>query len=74
MNRLEKNKYLASIDENTPKEFLHSHIIFSSDYKVLSKEKQYELWRYCRNHATHEFCLENLKQMRYALAELYFGE
>lgn len=67
------NRISADINERTEKEFLLSHTIYSDDFKNLSKEKQSELYRFCKSHAMNEICRENLKQMRYAIAELYFG-
>jgi len=69
----ERNALIMEIDENTEKEMLAKHTIYSDDFYWLPKEKQLELYRYCKNHATNPICRENLNQMRYAIAELYFG-
>jgi hypothetical protein len=73
MKITERNRVSADIDERTEKEFLLTHTIYPDDFKTLSKEKQFELYRFCKNHATNEVCRENLNQMRYAISELYFG-
>jgi hypothetical protein len=69
----ERNAILVEIDENTEKEVLATNVIYSDDFYWLPKEKQLELYRFCKNHATNPICRENLNQMRYAIAALYFG-
>ena len=52
---------------------LKSHIIYASEFEELSKERQMEIYKYCKFHATFPCCKENLKQIRYAATKLYFG-
>lgn len=54
-------------------DLLKSHVVYSDEFAELPKERQTEIYRYCKLHATNEFCLENLKQIRYAVSRLYFG-
>jgi hypothetical protein len=53
---------------------LSEHVIFNDEFEELPKERQQEMYHYCRMHANREVCRENLKQMRYAVARIYFGE
>ena len=52
---------------------LRDGCIYSDQFAELPKDTQYELYAYCLAHATWECCIENLKQMRYAVARIYFG-
>ena len=57
----------------TELELLKTHCIYSDEFEKLPKERQSEIYKYCKCHATSPYCLENLKQIRYALSRLYFG-
>ena len=37
------------------------------------KEKQEEIYKYCKLHITNDYCKENMKQIRYAVTKIYFG-
>ena len=52
---------------------LKTKVMFSDDFKDLNKERQLEIYTYCKANANNEVCRENLKQIRYAVSELYFG-
>ena len=69
----ERNSRLIDIDETTAPTELLEHTIYSDDYAALPKDKQLELFMFCKMYANREVCQENLKQMRYAIADLYFG-
>lgn len=54
-------------------ELLKTHCMFSDEFEELPKERQTEIYRYCKLHATHEYCQLNLEQIRYAVTKLYFA-
>ena len=39
----------------------------------MPREQQEKIYYYCKLHATNPACLENLKQIRYAVTKIYFG-
>ena len=61
-NELFKNLYL-----------LNDHVMYSDDFAELPKEKQTEVFNYCKLHANNPVIIENLKQIRYAVTKIYFG-
>ena len=65
-------KYITR-EELTDLEMLKTHCIDSYEFQELPKERQNEIYRYCRYHATNEYCLLNLEQIRFAVARIYFG-
>jgi hypothetical protein len=67
------NESLIDINELKDLEMLKSHFIFSDEFEQLPKNKQEEIYEFCKCHATNEYCLENLKQIRYAVSRIYFG-
>lgn len=64
---------LITADELTSLDLLKSKVLYSDEYEEMTKERQAEIYRYCKFHATCPACLENLKQIRYAVAKIYFG-
>lgn len=64
---------LITADELTDLDLLKSKVLYTDEYEEMTKERQAEIYRYCKLHATHAACLENLKQIRYAVARIYFG-
>lgn len=68
----ERNKALIDMEDLESLEMLKDRVIYSDEYRELPKEEQRRMFVYCKNHAAHEACKENLKQMRFAIAELYF--
>ena len=52
---------------------LKEKVLYYDDIEEMSKERQTEIYHYCKLHATHKACLENLKQIRYAVSKIYFG-
>lgn len=64
---------MIDIKNLTELELLKTHCIYSDEFEKLPKERQSEIYKYCKFHATSPYCLENLKQIRYALSRLYFG-
>lgn len=68
-----EEKELIPADELTSLDLLKSKVLYSDEYEEMPKERQAEIYRYCKFHATYPTCLENLKQIRYAVAKIYFG-
>lgn len=65
-------KYIT-MEELTELEMLKTHCIHSDEFRELPKERQNEIYRYCKCHVANEYCLLNLKQIRYAVSQIYFG-
>ncbi len=71
----ERNRRLADgpeIFENP--ELLKERVMFYDDFMELPKEKQAEIYKFCRCHANNEVVRENLKQIRYAVTHIYFND
>lgn len=64
---------LITAEELTNLEMLKGKVLYSDEYEEMPKDRQAEIYRYCKFHTTHKACLENLKQIRYAIAKIYFG-
>lgn len=47
--------------------------IYSDTYKKLTYEQQKKIYEYCLLHCTSPIAKENLKQIRYAVAKIYFN-
>lgn len=60
-------------EELTSLDDLKEKVLYYEDIEEMSKERQTEIYHYCKLHATHKSCLENLKQIRYAVTKIYFG-
>lgn len=43
-------------------------------FATLDKERQREMYLYCRRNCINPVCKKNLDQMRYAITTDYFGE
>lgn len=65
-----KNIKIANLDDLSK---LESHVIFSDEFEFLPKDRQDEIYAYCRCHAHISCCRENLKMIRYAVTRSYFG-
>lgn len=64
---------LITADKLTSLDILKEKVLYSDEIEDMSKEQQTEIYRYCKLHATNKACLENLKQIRYAVTKIYFG-
>lgn len=64
---------LIDMADLTDLALLKKQIICSDQFEELPKERQEEIYEYCKIHATWDACIENLKQIRYAVAKIYFG-
>ncbi len=60
-------------EDLTDLSMLKNHVLYSDEYEGMTKEEQEQIYRYCKLHATNHACLENLRQIRYAVARIYFG-
>ena len=69
----ERNASLIGMEDLTDIELLKSRVIYADEFKELPKDRQTEMYSFCKCNATFETCRENLKQMRYAVSEIYFG-
>ena len=64
---------LITADELTSLDLLKEKVLYSDEIEDMSKERQIEIYRYCKLYATYKACSENLKQIRYAVTKIYFG-
>jgi hypothetical protein len=64
---------LIDIDKLTNIKMLYSHIIYIDDFIKLDKTRQVEIYEFCKCHTNNEYCSENLKQIMYAVSQMYFG-
>lgn len=64
---------MIDMDDLNELELLKTHRIYSDEFQELSKERQMEIYRYCKTHATCPGCLASLEQIRYAVTKIYFG-
>lgn len=64
---------LITAEELTSLDDLKEKVLYTDEYEEMPKERQAEIYQYCKLHATHKACLENLKQIRYAVSKIYFG-
>lgn len=60
-------------EEMTDISMLKDHVLYSDEIEDMPKEEQEQVYRYCKLHATFRACQANLKQLRYAVARIYFG-
>lgn len=64
---------LITAEELTNLEMLKEKVLYTDEYEGMPKERQTEIYHYCKLHATNKTCRENLKQIRYAVTKIYFG-
>lgn len=64
---------LITVGELTSLDLLKDKVLYSDSIEDMSKEQQIEIYRYCKFHATSKACIENLKQIRFAVTKIYFG-
>ena len=72
MKKIEDMK-MIDVENLTSLELLKTHWIYTDDFEKLPKEKQEEIYKYCKLHITNDYCKENMKQIRYAVTKIYFG-
>lgn len=60
-------------EELTDLSMLKDHVLYSDEYEDMTKEEQEKIYRYCKVHGNYKGCRENLTQIRYAVAKIYFG-
>lgn len=65
---------MIDMEDLTDLELLKTHRLYSDEFAELPKERQTEIYHYCRTHATWEGCRASLEQIRYAVTRIYFGE
>jgi hypothetical protein len=73
MNISKRNAALIDMKDLNDLQLLKANVIYSDEFMLLPKERQSEMYNFCKCNATYPACLENLKQMRYAVSEIYFG-
>ncbi len=54
-------------------ELLKTHVIYCDQFAELPEDQKRMIYVYCKCHATHPACVENLNQIRYAVTKIYFG-
>lgn len=64
---------LITAGELTSLDLLKEKVLYSDAIEGMSKERQTEIYRYCKFHATSKACIENLNQIRFAVTKIYFG-
>lgn len=64
---------MLDMDMLTDLDILKTHIMYSNEYEELPKDRQKEIYNWCRLHATHPVVLKNLEQIRYAVTRIYFN-
>ena len=64
---------LIAAEELTSLELLKEKVLYSDEIENMPREQQEKIYYYCKLHATNPACLENLKQIRYAVTKIYFG-
>ena len=52
---------------------LKNHVIYSDEFEELPKDRQTEIYEWCKLHATHPIVRRNLEQIRYAATKIYFS-
>ena len=65
---------MIDMEDLTDLELLKNHCIYSDDFEELPKERQKEIYQYCRMNAVHKGCSKSLVQIRYAVSRIYFKE
>ena len=73
MTQEEITERIISMEDLTDLELLKTYIICSDEFEELPKDRQYEIYAFCKRYASYEACIENLKQIRYAVERIYFG-
>lgn len=64
---------LITRDELTELSMLKDHVLYSDEIEDMPKEEQEKIYHYCKVHGNLRACRENLQQIRYAIATIYFG-
>ena len=64
---------MIDISDVTNLDLLKEYCMYSDDFSELPKERQTEIYKYCKIHACNEYCRLNLEQIRYAVTKQYFG-
>lgn len=67
------NTTMIAIEDLTSLDLLKTHCMYSDDFEKLPKERQKEIYTYCKLHANWPGCLATLEQIRYAVTKIYFG-
>ncbi len=64
---------LITREEFTELSMLKDHVLYYDEIEDMTKEEQENVYEYCKTHANFPACRENLRQIRYAVARIYFG-
>lgn len=64
---------LITREELTELSMLKDHVLYSDEIEDMPKEEQEKVYGYCKAHGNLRACRENLRQIRYAVAKIYFG-
>lgn len=64
---------LITAEELTSLDVLKEKVLYSDELEEMTKERQAEIYKYCKRHATSKACLANLEQIRYMMERIYFG-
>lgn len=54
-------------------EKLKERVMYYDDFLTLPKERQAEVYKFCKRNGHIDACRENLKQIRFAVTQIYFG-
>ena len=63
---------MLDMEALTDLNMLKTHLMYSDDFEELPKDRQKEIYNWCRLHATHPVVSKNLEQIRYAVTRIYF--
>ena len=64
---------LITKEELTSLDVLKEKVLYSDEFEGMTKDEQERIYHYCKLHAMSKACRENLQQIRYAVAKIYFG-
>lgn len=64
---------LITREELTDLEMLRDHVLYSDEFREMPKAEQEKVYGFCKVHGNLPACRENLRQIRYAVAKIYFG-
>lgn len=64
---------MIDIEDLNDLALLKSNLIYEDDFEELPKERQEEIYLYCKAHCQHIYCKKNLITINRAVAKIYFG-
>ena len=71
--RYEFKYEMLDMDDFADLDMLKNHLMYSDEFEKLEKDRQAEIYEWCKLHATHPIVRKNLEQIRYAVTKIYFS-